>query len=61
MSKLRILLSDHSARELSDQVNAICGPEGWTHVTDQDVHSGIATPDVAFISREVTGLSLIHI
>lgn len=60
MSKLRILLSDHSARELSDQVNAICGPEGWTHVTAQDVHSGIATPDVAFISREVTGHSTKH-
>jgi phosphoglycerate dehydrogenase-like enzyme len=54
------LLSDHSARELGVKISAICGLEGWSHVTAEDVHSGVATPDVAFISREVTGHSTKH-
>jgi phosphoglycerate dehydrogenase-like enzyme len=53
----RILLSEHTARELAIQLTEIFGPGGYTHVTASDIHAGTADADICFVSREITGNS----
>ena len=38
----RILLSEHTARELAPQLAEIFGPGGYSHVTAADIHAGTA-------------------
>lgn len=53
----RILLSEHTARELAPQLTEIFGPGGYSHVTAADIHAGTADADICFVSREITGNS----
>lgn len=53
----RILLSEHTARELAPQLTEIFGPGGYSHVTAGDIHAGTADADICFVSREITGNS----
>jgi len=53
----RILLSEHTARELAPQLAEIFGPGGYSHVTAADIHAGTADADICFVSREITGNS----
>ena len=57
VSKLRILLSDQSARVLEPKITNILGADAWVHVSAAEVHAGTAMPDIAFISRDITGHS----
>ncbi|MDO8695123.1 MAG: D-2-hydroxyacid dehydrogenase [Sheuella sp.] len=53
----RILLSEHTARELAPQLTEIFGPGGYTQITASDIHAGTADADICFVSREITGNS----
>jgi D-2-hydroxyacid dehydrogenase (NADP+) len=57
MNKPKILLSDVSARELSEKIDAILGREAWMRLTAQEVHQRGVSADLAFVSRDVTGSS----
>ena len=51
----RILLSDLTAKELSAELQAIFGDEGYEHVTAKQIHDGTTDADICFVSREITG------
>ncbi len=54
---LRLLLSSAAARDLSVQVSEVLGGASWVHVAPGDKGTDF---DVAFVSRDVTGLSTKH-
>ena len=54
---LRLLLSPAAARTLSVQVGDAIGGAAWIHVAPGDMGADF---DVAFVSRDVTGLSTKH-
>ena len=54
---LRLLLSSAAARGLSARVSEALAGAGWVHVAPGDAGADF---DVAFVSREVTGLSTKH-
>ena len=53
----RILLSEHTAKELAPQLTEILGQDGYQHVTAKNIHEGTADADICFVSREITGNS----
>jgi len=57
IQKPRILLSEHTAKELSPQLEEIFGQGGYTTITAKEIHAGIADADICFVSREITGNS----
>ena len=54
---LRLLLSFAAARDLSARVSEALGGASWTHVAPGDAGTDF---EVAFVSRDVTGLSTKH-
>ncbi len=54
---LRLLLSSAAVRDLSARVTEALGGASWLHVLPGDVATDF---DVAFVSRDVTGLSTKH-
>lgn len=57
VNKPRILLSELTAKELSDQLDEIFGHDGYTLVTAKQIHEARADADICFVSREITGNS----
>ena len=57
IQKPRILLSEHTAKELSPQLEEIFGQGGYTTITAKEIHEGSADADICFVSREITGNS----
>ncbi len=54
---LRLLLSPAAARALSSRVSEAVGGASWNHVAPDDMGTDF---EVAFVSRDVTGLSTKH-
>ena len=54
---VRLLLSSAAARNLSAQVSKALGGASWTHIAPSDEATDV---DVAFVSRDVTGVSTKH-
>ena len=55
-AKPKILLSDPTAVELAPQIEAIFGKGGYERVSADQVHAGTTGADIAFVSRDITGL-----
>lgn len=57
---LRILASDEVWPSIQADVHSAMGARPWYRVTVDDVLAGADSADVAFVSRDVTGLSTKH-